>query len=58
MDAPPRPRAWIVALLLFGAALALYARTASFDFVAYDDPAYVRDNPHLAQGSGPVRGAG
>lgn len=54
MDAPPRPRAWIVALLLFGAALALYARTADFAFVEYDDPAYVRDNPHLAQGLSPA----
>jgi tetratricopeptide (TPR) repeat protein len=50
VDAPSRPRAWLVALLLIGATLALYARTASFPFIEYDDPGYVRDNPHLAQG--------
>ncbi len=54
MDASPRPRPWILALLLFGAALALYARTAAFPFVEYDDPAYVRDNPHLAAGLTPA----
>ncbi len=50
LDAPSRPRAWLVALLLFGATLALYARTAGFPFIEFDDPGYVRDNPHLAQG--------
>lgn len=45
-----RPRAWLVALLLFGATLLLYARTATFPFIEYDDPGYVRDNPHLARG--------
>src|SRR5262245_8201062 len=43
-------RTFLVALLLFGGALALYGRTAAFDFVEYDDPSYVRDNPHLARG--------
>jgi len=43
-------RARTVGLGLFLLALALYARTAAFPFVEYDDPGYVRDNPHLAHG--------
>jgi tetratricopeptide (TPR) repeat protein len=46
----PRPRPWLVALLLFGATFALYARTLHFPFVEFDDPGYVRDNPHLDGG--------
>jgi tetratricopeptide (TPR) repeat protein len=48
---PGRPRrdGWI-ALALFGAAFALYARAGAFDFVEYDDPGYVRDNVHIAHG--------
>jgi tetratricopeptide (TPR) repeat protein len=44
------PRAGWIPLALFALAFLLYARTGSFGFVAYDDPAYVRDNPHLAAG--------
>ena len=47
---PRRIRASWLALALFALALALYARTAAFGFVEYDDPSYVRDNPHLAHG--------
>lgn len=50
MTIPKSSRLALVALLLFGATFALYARTGSFPFVEYDDPAYVRDNPHLAAG--------
>jgi tetratricopeptide (TPR) repeat protein len=45
-----RKRAGVCALLLFGAAFLLYARTASFDFIEFDDPQYVRENPHIAGG--------
>jgi tetratricopeptide (TPR) repeat protein len=48
VDVGARPR--LVALALFVVTLALYARTAGFPFVEFDDPGYVRDNPHLAQG--------
>lgn len=44
------PRAGWIPLALFALAFLLYARTGSFGFVSYDDPAYVRDNPHLAAG--------
>ena len=47
-----RPRTILLALLLFAGALALYLRTSSFPFIEYDDPSYVRDNPHLAFGKG------
>ena len=53
MDAPLRTRPWLVALCAFGAALALYAPTARFPFIEFDDPGYVRDNPHLAHGLTP-----
>jgi hypothetical protein len=46
----PRTRAWLVALCLFGVALAVYAPVARFPFIEFDDPGYVRDNPHLAHG--------
>src|SRR5881394_4317081 len=29
---------------------ALYARTAGFDFINYDDPDYVYENPHVREG--------
>lgn len=44
------PRVGWIPLALFALAFLLYARTGGFGFVEYDDPAYVRDNPHLAQG--------
>ena len=50
MGSQPRTRPWLAALCLFGAALALYAPVAGFPFIEFDDPAYVRDNPHLAHG--------
>jgi tetratricopeptide (TPR) repeat protein len=50
VDAHPRPRGWLLASLLAAAAFALYARTAGFPFVEFDDPGYVRDNPHVALG--------
>ncbi len=42
-------RRWIpVALAVL--VVAVYARTAAFDFVNYDDPGYVYDNPLIAKG--------
>jgi tetratricopeptide (TPR) repeat protein len=43
----------LLALFVFAAAFALYARTAAFPFVLYDDPGYVSENPHLADGLTP-----
>jgi protein O-mannosyl-transferase len=40
---------WII-FVLAGVTLALYARTATFGFVDYDDGHYVSDNPHLRLG--------
>jgi len=47
---PREVRPWWLAVALFAATLALYAPAARFGFVEFDDPAYVRDNPHLAHG--------
>jgi tetratricopeptide (TPR) repeat protein len=50
--APPAARGrtvWIYALL-FAATFAVYARTANFDFVNFDDPDYVTANPHVRGG--------
>jgi len=43
-----RTRVLLLALALLG----VYARTWNFDFVAYDDPAFVTRNPQVAQGLG------
>jgi tetratricopeptide (TPR) repeat protein len=45
-----RPRPQLVALVLALLALGVYARTLGFPYVELDDPGYVRDNPHLADG--------
>jgi len=50
---PGRPRALVTAALaagLLGTTLAVFAPVRGFDFVTYDDPVYVVDNPHLDQG--------
>jgi protein O-mannosyl-transferase len=39
-----------IGLFLFVAALAVFGRSAGFDFVAYDDDAYVYDNRHVRGG--------
>jgi protein O-mannosyl-transferase len=46
----PRTRIWIVYAALALATLAVYAQTAQFDFVNYDDPDYVVNNPHVRAG--------
>src|SRR5579864_6942955 len=40
----------IIALILFGGALLLYAPALNNAFVNYDDPAYVTGNAHVLQG--------
>jgi protein O-mannosyl-transferase len=54
-EKPPAQRApapgnfWIY-VLLFAATLAVYAQTARFNFVNFDDPDYVTANPHVRGG--------
>lgn len=40
----------ILALALFGMTLAVFARSASWDFIDHDDPTYVTENPHVQPG--------
>jgi tetratricopeptide (TPR) repeat protein len=47
-----RPNAWICLALLV-ATFAVYAPVRHFDFVNFDDPEYVRDNPHVRAGLTP-----
>jgi len=42
--------ALLIAFSLAAAVIALYARTARFDFVYFDDDQYVYVNPHIARG--------
>jgi Tfp pilus assembly protein PilF len=39
-----------VPLLLAALTLAVYAQVASFEFISFDDPGYVGDNPHVLNG--------
>lgn len=52
----PRPESrtslWIC-LALVAATLAVYIQTGAFDFVNYDDPDYVTNNPHVRDGITP-----
>ena len=45
-----RHRDLLIALALAAAVIALFARTTRFDFVRYDDDAYVIDNPRVQAG--------
>jgi Flp pilus assembly protein TadD len=49
-DAAPRPRGLAVALALVIATLLLYSPVVRFDFIGYDDPSYVVQNPRVSQG--------
>lgn len=40
----------VIALLLFLATLALFSRTAGYDFVSYDDPLFITANPQVQNG--------
>lgn len=44
------PADWPIYLALVIATLAVYIRTANFDFVNFDDPDYVVRNPHVRNG--------
>jgi tetratricopeptide (TPR) repeat protein len=46
----PAPRAWWLALATFALAVALYWPALGHDFVRYDDPDYVLNNPHVLAG--------
>ncbi len=49
---PPR-RGWLIGFLaglLFLATVLIYGRAIRFDFVSYDDPHYITQNPRLAGG--------
>jgi tetratricopeptide (TPR) repeat protein len=48
--APLSPKAWRLAVALVLAVVGLYARTATHDFVSYDDGSYLLENPHVAGG--------
>jgi hypothetical protein len=39
-----------VCILLAAATLATYAQVVRFDFISWDDPLYVTDNPHVRRG--------
>ncbi len=43
----------LAALLLACGTIALFAPAVGFDFVAFDDPSYVSENPHVAGGLTP-----
>jgi tetratricopeptide (TPR) repeat protein len=47
---PSRLQIWLVCIALAAATLAVYAQVVRFQFVTWDDPGYVYDNPHIAQG--------
>ena len=47
---PARAHDWPIYLALLISTLAVYARTASFEFVNFDDPDYVTRNPHVRAG--------
>ncbi len=40
----------LVAVLLVAAAAIVFGRTVAFDFINFDDPYYVSDNPHVSGG--------
>jgi len=46
----PALRIWLVCIGLAAATLAIYAQVVTFEFVTWDDPTYIYENPHIAQG--------
>ena len=48
--AQPRLSVWLIAVSLVMVTIALYWPATSHDFVNYDDPGYVLDNPHVTGG--------
>lgn len=50
-DAPrPAAPAWLVCALLATGTFLLFSRSLSYDFINYDDPAFVVDNPRVRAG--------
>ena len=47
---PPGAPAWLLCVLLLVGTTALYWPALHFDFINYDDPAYVSENPHVQAG--------
>jgi len=45
-----RPRDWVLALVLLAGVLASFQGATANDFVNYDDPDYVLENPHVTGG--------
>ncbi len=50
MRLSPALRRAVVSLLLVAATAAIYAQVASFEFINFDDPGYVRDNAQVLNG--------
>jgi tetratricopeptide (TPR) repeat protein len=50
----PRHHIWLVCIAISVATFAIYAQVLQFQFVDWDDPMYVYDNPHIAQGLTPA----
>jgi len=46
---PPPSTWWLVAALVAGTLL-IFSRSLGYDFINYDDPAYVSENPHVQAG--------
>lgn len=46
----PKLRAALICTMLFGGTLLLFSRATGFDFINYDDPGYVTNNPHVQGG--------
>src|SRR6185295_3815122 len=40
----------LIGVMLVAATWAVYAQTARFDFILYDDPAYIFENPAVRKG--------
>src|SRR5271157_4025242 len=47
---PKAPRDWWIYLALLAATFLVYGQVRHFDFVNFDDPRYVRDNPYVRHG--------
>jgi tetratricopeptide (TPR) repeat protein len=46
----PKPLDFCICLLLLAATLAVYSQVRNYEFVNYDDPEYVGENPHVRAG--------
>jgi tetratricopeptide (TPR) repeat protein len=49
-SAPTRRQIWLVSIGLVVAILAVYGQVLKFEFVTWDDPAYIYENPLVVQG--------